>query len=110
MYIEEMPNMPLEYYGTQDFYNKFITWRLNEIKTNYNEIIKDGKIDLTPEQISRFRNLVLAYYSKNMNEFINIAEIESLIRFLKNQTRPNVRDVQSPEFKSAFYEYFINEA
>ena len=52
----------------------------------------------------------LAYYSKNMNEFINIAEIESLIRFLKNQTRPNVRDVQSPEFKSAFYDYFINEA
>ena len=44
-----------------------------------------------------------------MDYMLRIATIKTLIEFLKTQTRPNIKDVESPEFATEFEQYFLKD-
>ena len=65
------------------------------INTTYDNTIKEYKLKLTPQQESRYINLVISFFTKNLDYWI---------------TRPNILDVESPEFNSAFEQYYMKDS
>ena len=102
-YIDEVePNKPLSYYGTEKFYKKFLTWRLNKIKEIYNNVIKELK--MTPQEQSRYRNQTVIYYSKHLDTLLLPSFIKNFVKYLL-KIKPQIRDLDTPSFQKGLNEY-----